>query len=234
MKKYSLLFAALFVNYCFALAQTGKPIRVKAGEDVAQAYSSHGFYRFPQFGKATLFFKNGGQNGATVFNYNVLSGNMQFVGPKGDTLDLGGANTIDSIVFEKNMFLFNEGYMEVVATVDSVKLAKKTVVKTQLENIGAYGLPNSTSSITNIKSFTSNSGVYNLIINQDVLLIENISWFFTTGGNNVPVKASKSNLLKLLSPEKQKAAEAYLKQNKTNFEREADLKKLMDAVASAK
>ena len=80
-----------------------------------------------------------------------------------------------------------------------------------------------------MKTYSSGTGVYNLVINQDVILIENISWFFTNSNTNL-VKASKTNLLKLLPAEKQTKAETYLKQNKTNFEKENDLKKLMAAI----
>ena len=106
---------------------------MKAGEDVAQAYSPQGFYRFPQFSKAILYFKGGGQNTGVLFNYNVLSGNMQFISPKGDTLDMGNTAGLDSIVFEKNVFIYNNGFMEVAANTDSIKLVKKLLLKTQVE-----------------------------------------------------------------------------------------------------
>lgn len=228
MKK-CLLFMLAALGCGSLFAQTGKPIRVKAGDDVAQAYSPHGFYRFPQFSKATLFFNNGAQSNTALFNYNVLSGNMQFLNNK-DTLDLGGLASLDSVVFEKNVYAYKNGFYEVVGSIDSVKLLKKILIRTQLENIGAYGIPNSTASIVNMRTFTSTLGVYNLVINQDILLTENITWFFVKG-NNEMVKASKSNLLKLLSSERQKAVEMYLGKNKTSFEKEADLKKLIDALA---
>ena len=229
MKHYLLFFLAALLN-CNLFAQTGQSIRVKAGEDVAQAYSPQGFYRFPQFSNAALFFKGGGRNSGVRFNYNVLSGNMQFIGQNGDTLDMVAAASLDSIVFEKNVFLYNEGFMEVVAHSDSLKLLKKMIVRTQVENIGAYGLPSATASIVNIKSISAGTGVYNLVINQDVVLSENISWFIING-NNKMIKANKANLLKLLPAGKQTKAEAYLKQNKTNFESENDLKKLIEAIA---
>jgi hypothetical protein len=227
--KYYLVFSLLLLN-CFSMvAQTGKPIRVRAGEDIAKAYSSNGFYRFPQFGKATLYYRTGAQSSTVLFNYNLLSGNMQFIS-KSDTLDLGGLTGLDSIVFDNASFVYNNGFFEVVGKVDSLKLLKRVQIKTQLENIGAYGIPNSTASIVNMRNFTSSTGVYSLVINQDILLIENIGWFFVTGNDGM-IKASKSNLFKSLSKEKQKTAEMYLGQNKTNFEREGDLRKLMDALA---
>jgi hypothetical protein len=230
MKYYFLLLILICICCKEALAQ-GRTIRVKAGDDLAQAYSSHGFYRFPQFNKGTLYFKGGKKNEGQLFNYNIFSGNMQFISPKGDTLDLGGAANIDSVVFEKYAFAYNDGFMEIIARADSVILLKKIVLKTQVENIGAYGVSNATASIDNIKTYSNGVGVYNLVLNQDVVLIENLSWFFKDNNNNL-VKASKSGLPKLLSPAGQAKADAYLKQNKVNFEKESDLLKLMQAIAN--
>jgi hypothetical protein len=231
MKYYFLFLFSLSFCSKEASAQSGRTIRVKAGDDLAQAYSSHGFYRFPEFNKATLYFKGGKRNEGKLFNYNIISANLQFIGPKGDTLDLSGQVNMDSIVFEKNTFVYINGFMEVVGRADSVTLLKKITLKTQVESIGAYGISNSTASIDNIKTYSNGVGVYNLILNQDVVLIESVTWSFADNNNNL-VKASKSSLLKLLSSAGQAKADAYLKQNKTNFEKEADLKKLMEAIAN--
>ncbi len=228
MKSYLYILALLSSNFLFAQAKT---MRVKAGDDIAQAYSSHGFYRFPQFGSATLYYKSGGQSFGQQFNYNILSGSLQFIGPKGDTLDLAGPSDIDSIVFEGNVFLYNEGFLEKAASADSIVLLKKIVIRTQTENVGAYGMPNSTASIVNFKNFTTGTGVYNLVMNQDVVVTESVYWYFSVGNSEV-LKSSKANLLKLLPAKKQSTAEMYLKQNKTNFEKEGDLKKLMAAIAN--
>jgi hypothetical protein len=231
MKNYILIVFYLFFLSAGIFAQSGRTIRVKAGDDVAQAYSSHGFYRFPQFGKATLYYNNKARSEGQKFNYNVFSGNLQFVGPKGDTMDLGGQATIDSIVFENNVFLNKNGWMEVSTRADSVMLLKRTTIKTQVENVGAYGISSSTASIDNIKTYSNGAGVYNLVLNQDVVVIEVINWFFKDNNNNL-LKANKANLLQLLSPSGQAKADAYLKQNKTSFEKEGDLKKLMAAIGN--
>jgi hypothetical protein len=229
MKYYLIFFLTASLNKNLVFAQSFRSIRVKAGEDVALAYSPQGFYRFPQFGKAILYYKAGGKNSGAQFNYNVLSGNLQFISPNGDTLELAGPENIDSVVFEGTVLLYNDGFMEIVAAADSLLLLKRTNIKTQTENIGAYGSPNTTASIVNMKSYSNGVGVYSLVLNQDVLVAENISWFFINQ-NKTLVKANKSNLLKLLAAGKQSKTEAWLRQNKTGFEKEADLKKLMAAI----
>src|SRR6476659_459929 len=107
MKQFLLLiFFLMFYGYGL-LAQPGRTIKVKSGEDIAQAYSPHGFYRFGQFGKTKLYFKDGNHNYGQRFNYNILSGTFQFISPKGDTLDLvGGQEKIDSLIIDGISFLY--------------------------------------------------------------------------------------------------------------------------------
>ena len=70
--KYSLTFVilSLFVGR-ISVAQEGRTLRVKAGEDAAQAYSPHGFYRFPNFTRANVYLKGGARNSGIFFNYNI-------------------------------------------------------------------------------------------------------------------------------------------------------------------
>jgi hypothetical protein len=211
-----LLFTLIFAFHQQTCVAQARNIRVKAGDDVAQAYSANGFYRFPQFGKTTLYYKNGSTNEGNLFNYNIFSANLQFIGDKGDTLELGGRENIDSVVCQGTRFIFNNGFLEFVNSVDSMALLKKTTVKMETENIGAYGVPNATASITNMRSFTNGAGVYNLTLNQDVVITEVVSWFFVDK-NNEPLKANKTNLLKLLPVEKQTKTEPWWKQNKTSW-----------------
>lgn len=82
-------------------AQPGKTITLKAGDDIAKAWSPAGFYRFPQFSKATLFRKTGQGHSNSLFNYNIFSGMIQFINETGDTLDLVNPSLFDSIMFEK-------------------------------------------------------------------------------------------------------------------------------------
>jgi hypothetical protein len=231
------------MKHCFALillitlfmpaliAQPGRTIRVKAGEDAAQAYSPSGFYRFPQFGKAHLYFNGTSRRSDILFNYNLYSGRIQFINPRGDTLDLVNATSPDSIVFETSKFVYRDGFLEVIEQSDSLKLVKKLVLKAQVESIGAYGQPNPTGSITNVKSIFTDGAVFSLVVNADIVLTEDINWFFINGRGE-PLKANKTNLLKLLPTEKQARAESYLKQNRVSFQKEQDLKGLVAAIRS--
>jgi hypothetical protein len=225
MRHLVLFILSLLLCGNLTFAQSRKSIRVKAGEDIAQAYSSDGFYRFPKFSKATLFYKGGDQNAGQLVNYNILSGTMQFINSAGKTFDIANPSKIDSVVFEKNVFVHTDGFMEVVAHIESIILLKKIIIKTRVEKIGALGLPAQSASIDNISIFSADTDVYNLIINADIVVTENVSWYWMDRNNNI-LKATKGNLLKLLPAGRQSLAETYLKQHTINFENENDLKEL--------
>jgi len=214
-------------------AQSRRSIRIKAGENIAQAYSPNGFYRFPQFSKATLFYKGGTRNTGEQFNYNILSGTMQFINPAGKIFDIGDPANIDSVVFENTVFVYNDGFMEIIFHTDSIILFKKIIIQTREEKIGALGLPAQSSSIDNISIYSGKTDAYNLTINADIVVTENVYWYLMDNNHNI-LKATKGNLLKLLSAGRQSAVETYMKQNKINFENENDLKKLMANLAAGK
>ena len=219
-----LIFQLLLLSNRLA-AQSRKSIRVKAGEDIAKAYSPNGFYRFPKFSKAILFYKGGSQNAGQLVNYNILSGTMQFINPAGKTFDIVDLSKIDSVVFEKNAFVYIDGFMENIIQTNSMLLLKKIIIKTRVEKIGALGLPNQSSSIDNISIYSAETDVYHLVINSDIVVIENVYWYWMDKSNTL-LKATKSNFLKLIPEERQSSAETYIKQHKINFDNEDDLKDL--------
>ena len=230
--RHLVLFILLLLLYSnLLLAQSRSSIRVKAGENIAQAYSPNGFYRFPKFSNAMVFHKSGKQI-AGQFNYNILTGNMQFIHSSGKPLNINAPSDIDSIVFEKNVFIQGDGFLELVAHTGPIKLLKKIVIKTRVEKIGALGLPAQSVSIDNITIYSADTDVYNLISNSDIVVMENTYWYWMEG--NSILKATRGNLLKLLPLERKSSAEAYTKQHKINFDDENDLKELMASLGGHK
>lgn len=208
-------------------AQSGKTITVKAGEDVAKAWSPNGFYRFPQFTKAALFRKTGENQSKSLFNYNIFSAKIQFINEAGDTLDLINPSLFDSIVIENSIFHYDNGFLERVATAHPLRLVKKTQIKMRPESIGAYGSTNSTAAVDKISSYSINGNMYSFSLNENMTIKESIALFFIDANGNLK-KATKSNLMLLLPADKQEKAKLYIKDNKISFEKEEDLKKLLD------
>ncbi|MEO8764337.1 MAG: hypothetical protein ABI416_08620 [Ginsengibacter sp.] len=231
MKYLELVFFALLFYNNAMFAQARRSIRVKAGENIAQAYSSNGFYRFPKFGNAMVFYKDGRQiNGEC--NYNLLTGNMQFIHSSGKPLDIDTPSNVDSIAFEKNIFVQDDGFLEIVAQSGSIKLLKKIIIKTRVEKIGALGLPAQSVSIDNLTTYSADTDVYNLVSNSDIVVIENLYLYWMEATHII--KATKGNLLKLLPSEKKSAVDIYMKQHKINFDDENDLKELLTGLGGDK
>jgi hypothetical protein len=227
MRRVLLLLLGIIIVNISAHTQSRRSIRVRAGEDIAQAYSPHGFYSFPAFSKATLFFRSGGNNSGLLFNYNILGNSLQFIGPAGDTLEAANTSSLDSVVFEKTHFYNAEGLAEMAASAGNLKLLKRISIKLQAENIGAYGQPNPTSSIVNYNTFYSGINVYNLSINQDIVIVETTSWYLMDEKLQFR-KASRQVLLEMLQGEFKSRAQRILGGRKVNFDKPADLLQLFE------
>ena len=227
-----LYFCTLFLLLLASIvvAQSRRTIRVAAGEDIAHAYSANGFYRFPEFSKATIFYRTGGGNDKHLFNYNVLSGTMQYIDREnGDTLDLMRTHIVDSVVFSNATFYLPDGYMEVLAVSDSIRLLKKTVIKFHREKVAGYGIANPVTSAMTIQNYSTKISMFNFRLNEDVVMEETIELYWMDKKKTL-LKATKANLFSLLSPARKSAAEAYLKKNKTNFEKADQLIALVSAL----
>jgi len=206
-------------------AQTSETVRIKAGEDPAKSYSPHGFYQFPVFSEGVAVFKNGGRTTAR-FNYHMLNEEVQFISANGDTLALADPFSIKYLTIDTNTFYYSEGYLEVIVNDESLKLARKVHLNTRWEKIGAYGQASPSGSIrTPNKLILRNTG-RDLSINQDIIIQKEYTYYWLDKYSTA-LKATKANLLKLLSPDKKRSIEDYLQKNKIDFKKESDLKKLL-------
>jgi len=225
MKK--LLLSLILLLFCtgYLAAQNREIIRIKAGQDAASSFSTHGFYRFPVFSDGVVVFKNGSQT-TGKFNYHLLNQEVQFISSSGDTLALADPLSINHITMDSNLFYYAEGYHEVLLNHESLKLTRKIRLDIKSEKIGAYGQASPSGSIrTPNKLILANTGK-DLTINQDMIVQKEYTYFWLDKYSTV-LKATKGNLLRMLSPDKKRDIEDYLKKNKIDFSKEGDLKKLL-------
>lgn len=219
MKKILLLIGMLSSNYILD-AQIIEKKTLHAGDDLL----SLSYYLFPEFSDATVNLKNGSKL-TSKMNFNLLTCQMQFINAKSDTLELSKPAEIDSIHLNKSVFFYNVCYNEIFATGNKVKLLAQRKVIYQPIKIGALGLPNENGTgITDFTSFVSPMGEKNLVMNEDVKIIKETTYFLLTPAGK-KMKANKTNFLNLFSNNQQQL-EDYIKQNKTNFNNQADLLKL--------
>jgi len=229
--KYTALLLTGIILSTSLLAQYRKTIFVKAGDDVAQAYSPNGFYRFPQFTAASLYnVKRQGQS-SMLFNYNLFTDRIQYINNEGDTMDMMNPLRFDSMVIDKSIFYYKSetGFLELVATAWPIRLLKKTDIKLKTESIGAYGGSNTTSSVSMMKTVMVGTTMYNYKSNENITIKESVDWYWM-GDDGHLTKATRRNLADILPPEKARIANDFVKQHNIKFDREADHIKLLVAL----
>jgi len=225
-----LLLTGLFLTTTL-LGQYRKTIFVKAGDDVAQAYSPNGFYRFPQFTAASLYnVKRQGQS-SMLFNYNLFTDRMQYINNEGDTMDMMNPIRFDSMEVDKTIFYYKSetGFLELIGTAWPVRLLSKTDIKLKTESIGAYGGSNTTSSVGMMKTVMVGTTMYNYKSNENITIKQSVDWYWM-GAEGLLMKATRRNLSTLLPPEKARIADDFIKKHNIKFDREADLIKLLVAL----
>ncbi len=216
-----LLYALLYYTYPFA--QNTTSIIVKAGSNIRDVLSTADVFQYPQFAKGKVFFKDGSSAEAKM-NYNRLVDEMHFIDPKRDTLALANEKLIKWIAINQDTFYYDQGYVRLISSTDVAKLAVKQVwIMGDTRKIGAYNTANSTSSITSYSSYSAGSRIYNLFVNEEVVLRKVEHYYFGDRYNHF-VLAGKKNLL-MLFPKEQRRIEVYLKENKIDFSNKDDLEK---------
>lgn len=218
-----ILFALLMYNFCLN-AQAEHWI-VKSGENINTALPVNVKFHYPNFTQGSVFFRDGTQSNA-LLDYDLLTGEMQFIAPKGDTLALSNEVTIKYIVIGIDSFFYDKVYLQLVTGNPTAKLAKKEILGIgDLKKAGGYDQVSSTSAITTVSSMNGNGQATNLTANVELVILKATTYYIGDIYNNF-LLASKKNVLRLFG-NKQKALEQYLKDNKCNFNKEQDLKTLI-------
>ncbi|GAB3264118.1 hypothetical protein GCM10027347_30990 [Larkinella harenae] len=215
-------------NVTLLRAQDFGVVRIKGGPNWQQSVPLQDRYRYAQFRPGTIAYVNG-QRATGPLNYNILIGEMQFIGPRGDTLAVANESTIRAIQIDETSFRYDPryGFVEIRADYPTVLLAFKPLFKTvRAEKNGGYNQSSGTSSITQYKSFVGSSGQLSRLEQEGDLLLEKDVLYGLIDQNNRFHKITKSTVLKLFWKHKP-AIEAYLKTEVIDFKKEADLKKLL-------
>ncbi len=220
----------LFLALCYRSDAQDSNIVIRAGTSFNESVSIPDLYEYPQFVTGKVFFKIG-DSGAAKLNYNRLLDEMQFIDPKGDTLDIANAGTIRSIRINDDVFYYDNGYVKLIKDTNGIKLAaKQTLLLTGKDKIGAYGIPNPTSAIDSYGTLIDAKGIYKLVPREDLTLTKKTRYFFGDKYNRF-VWATRKNLLRQYSKVSGKL-NAFLKENNIDLNSKEDLEKLLLCLAS--
>ena len=206
-------------------AQITETITVKAGEDLSAVLSTHGLYKFPAFNSATVLFKDGTTTRAKM-NFNIFLNDMQFIDNKGDTLVVSNPELIDSIKFDSTVFYYQKGYLQVVEDYGSTKLVVQKKISFQPVKKGAFGLSAPGASIDTYGRLSASfNGINQLVLNEDIIVTKMTSYIVTYKKYR-SATAKRSGFLTAF-PEIKKETQDFIDLNKINFNKEDDLKKLL-------
>jgi hypothetical protein len=200
-------------------AQKYSQVTIHAGENVDAYYK----YRFPAFEDALVYLKNGTVSSYKM-NFNLLLCEMQFIGPKGDTMEIANMADIDSVIFRKAKFIFDDGFYEIIASSGSIQLALSRSVSIEGIKVGAMGIESQGTSVDSYESFVSVEGLKGLALNQDVAVKEKESYFLISGPGEI-VDANKSGFMKVFVG-KSGDIEDFIKSERIHFNRQKDIETL--------
>jgi hypothetical protein len=225
--KALLLLLFILIGYCGLSAQDSI-VTIKAGNKVRDVLTPADIFYYPQFTSGKVFFRDG-RKAMAMMNFTRLYDEMLFINPKGDTLAVADEKTIKFIIVDQDTFYYDEGYVRIIVDYGDVKLAEKQIwVVADTRKIGTHNKSTSTVAITPLSNY-SDDGIaraksYDLLINEDMVIRKETQYYFGDQNNHF-VRAGKKKLL-LLFPKEQLSLENYLKENKVNFDKKDDLKKL--------
>jgi hypothetical protein len=199
---------------------------VNPGESIREVLGDSVIYRYPQFTRGTVYYKDGTVSHGTL-NLNLLIDEMQFIAPSKDTLAIANENTISYITIQADTFYFDKVYIELIYGNDAAKLGKHEIIKlNDITKEGAYGQMSSTSSISTTNSFAINDQSYNLTEKKIITLKKETIFFIGDSLNNF-LPAVKKNIYKMFST-KTSAIEPFIQENKPVLNNETDLMRLID------
>ena len=200
-------------------AQKYEPVTVKAGTKVISYFPPSERYLYPDFTEGSVNFDNG-KSIPNMLNYNILSGEMEFLKSK-DTLYIGDKKNITSIVVAQDTFFYYNGYMEMIHSGKFKVYVKQTVELKDIQKEGAFGTVNRSSASESYGFVLSGNRSLDLTPTENIVLQRVSDYFFSLSGYDF-TQFTRINVMKSL-PTKKDKIKNYLKTNNVNFNSREDL-----------
>ena len=211
-----------------AFAQKKQIIELLPGETTLEGLQSQ-IFMYPGFTNAVVNFKNG-NNGKGRMNYCLVSNEMQFLSPKGDTLALTGESDISLITIGQDSFYYNgTAFLRQSKNFGSIKTASfQTIKEVGRKQIGGYG--ETVTGVAKSLSATTISHRFVELRSGDIMILSKETHYFIgdSAGNFLPL--NRQNVYSTLNPEQQKELNKYQRKNQVNFQNLDDVEKALTAV----
>lgn len=212
---------------CLTLPVAGQPpetLRIKPGEDIRTTAWRDSLYRFSSFLEGQVIFISGSSPKYKI-NYNVLSGDMEFLSPKGDTMVLKKTPEVKLVMVGGHVFFLEpaQGYIEILVQQQLALGVQKefVIVRKDVEVSNGYATSSNTTGA--VVAYRGNSR--SVTSNADLLVRINNTYFFIDQKNEAH-PATKASLMKLFPDDRDKL-KTYLKEQHTDFKQKNDLFRLL-------
>lgn len=219
MKKTGLIFSLILYLINGLYAQKNETYTVPAGKKVEDCIPFEERFRFPTFIMGKVFFTQGSNTDAKL-NFNFLTREMAYI-QGNDTLAISNPADIKQIIIDRNIFIMNKGYMEVISNGRiPVGLRQYFNLMDERKN-DPYGQMAAGAAATSYGSLHTDGNYYKLTQDHDRLFQKVTEYFLATASSGfVPFTKKKVNGL---FPQNKKEIESYLESNKVDFNSREDL-----------
>ena len=184
-------------------------------------------YQYTSFMKGSAFYMDGTIT-QSMLNYNYLSNQIEFINPKGDTLELIHGDDFAKIVVESDSFYYyNKCFIQQVSHAPAFNLfVKKILQNSGSEKKGAYDIYSGTTAITSVNTIDDNRmNSIKLATDENIKYIFK-DYYYLSGKFGQFYPATKKGAMDLFGNNQKKLKE-FLEKNEINFTKREDLEKLL-------
>jgi hypothetical protein len=219
----------MFIINALLSAQKFESVTVKAGMRVVDCFPFNERYRYPEFITGRIYLKSGVYSEAKL-NYDLLNWEMEYIRKK-DTLAIANKKDIRLIVIVQDTFFYDKGYYLEQIHGGTVKVVQKQYIKLkETQKKDSYGTSSSGSATNSYGMLPSAGNFYKLTANEDMLFQKTLEYYLSDQSGEF-VQCNKKNIIHLF-PQHEDEIKAYIKTNKTSFEKRDDLIRLSDFLSS--
>lgn len=216
-----LCFTLLILQGVTAHSQEYDKLIIHSGDSISRHYT----WLFPSFENATVKFRDG-RIFVYEMNFNTMLCDMQYIGRNGDTLAITNAELVDSIRFDSSSFIYDykKGYFQIVAGSGAVSFAIYRRTSFEPVQAGGMGEARQSGGVEVIDAINTRQGMLPPVLNQDMYALKKTAYYLISKNGDFE-NAGKGAFLKIYHGDR-KSFERYVRQNKIDFNDQADLEKL--------
>jgi len=227
MRRTIFILSSIFLINSSLLAQKYEPVTVKAGTSVKDYFPMAERYLYPSFIAGIGYFKNGIVI-PCLFNFNVLSGEMEFIQSK-DTLIIAKKEEINSIVVAKDTFYYHDAYLQMIRSSRLSVYVKRGIEIKNILKQGAMGTINRSAASDSYGFVLLGPRSFDMKLADDVVIQQKVGYFYSTTGNDF-IPFTRKNIVRIMQG-KEDEIKNFIKANKIDFDSREDLLKLAGFVS---